>query len=627
MKNTIFSIIFLCIAGVLVTACKKTKTVPEAVDEQVEVITSLPYSEITLNDLNGFTTDGSNWLIVGKSLSDFTKKHDLQVEEGTGVLVNTNKEEKNLHLFSAFEHGDMELDIEFMMPKGSNSGIYFQSRYEIQLLDSWQVKNLSSQDCGSIYQRWDETKPEGEKGYEGHPPTENVTKAPGLWQHYYIKFRAPRFDANGEKIENARFEEVVHNGVKTHENVEVTGPTRSANAESNSEVAMAPLMIQGDHGPVAFRNINYKLYGSDKLTTSAVKYAYYEVEPPIALLPNFDSIPVIETGNTEIMDVDKLSKRRHGVAFQFTSDLNVPKTGEYLFHQYSDDGSKLYIDGKLIIDHDGRHGFEPKRGLIDLSEGTHQLQIDYFNNNWRKGMLLQYEGPGQEIQTLQGLQPYPTGQKKEQLFIDAEMSPEMIRSFVYYGDEKRTHAISVGDPQGVHYSYDLRSGTLLKIWKGGFADVTEMWEGRGIDQVLEPQSMFIKLPENIISAELPSKEDSYEGKISEVLKPMGYELNAENRPIFKFKIGESLIKDSYSPSNDARELTRSLQIKGKNSFYCRAGVGNYIQKVNKDYYIIDGDYYLKNKGKNEPFIREIDGKQELIYNLKEGAKIEYSMLW
>ncbi|MEO9513885.1 MAG: family 16 glycoside hydrolase [Flavobacteriaceae bacterium] len=626
MKNAIYKVIFFCIITFLVIGCKKTAP-PEIVEKSKEVISSLPFSKIDLTNLTAFKTKGSNWKIVGRSISDFTKKHDFQLEKGTGVLVNTGLEEENTHLFSAFDHGDMELDIEFMMPKGSNSGIYFQSRYEIQLLDSWKVEHVSSQDCGSIYQRWDETKPEGEKGYEGHPPTENASKAPGLWQHYHIKFRAPRFDANGTKIENARFEEVVHNGVKIHENVEVTGPTRSASAEFNAELALAPLMIQGDHGPVAFRNIKYKLYGSDSLTTTNVKYKYYEVKTPITQIPNMDSLQVIESGSTEIMDVNKLSKRRNGVALRFTSELNVTKPGDYLFHQYSDDGAKLYIDGALLVDNDGKHDFESKRGLINLSHGVHQLQIDYFNNNWGKGMELQYEGPEQELQTLQGLSPYPVVRKKEPLLVNIKDTPEMIRSFVYYGDEKRTHAISVGSPKGVHFSYDLKSGALLKAWKGGFADVTEMWRGRGIDQVLEPQQMSLELSENIIATELDSKKAPYPKTSASESIPKGYEINDAGYPIFKFNIGGTVVMDCYSPSEKGAQLHRTLKVKGKKTLYSRAGVGDYIQKVNQDYYLINGSYYLKNEGERKPFIREIEGKQELIYTLKEESKIEYSIVW
>lgn len=71
-------------------------------------------------------------------------------------------------------------------------------------------------------------------------------------------FRAPRFDANGKKTENAKFVKVVHNGQLVQENAEVTGPTRSAMKEYAPEEEMGPIRIQGDHGAVAFRAFKIK---------------------------------------------------------------------------------------------------------------------------------------------------------------------------------------------------------------------------------------------------------------------------------------------------------------------------------------------------------------------------------
>jgi hypothetical protein len=70
-----------------------------------------------------------------------------------------------------------------------------------------------------------------------------------------VVFRAPRFDQQGSKIGNARFVKVVLNGQIIHEDVEVTGPTRAATFENDPEAKKGPLMLQGDHGPVAYRNI------------------------------------------------------------------------------------------------------------------------------------------------------------------------------------------------------------------------------------------------------------------------------------------------------------------------------------------------------------------------------------
>jgi len=68
-----------------------------------------------------------------------------------------------------------------------------------------------------------------------------------------ISFQAPRFDGQGKKIENARILRIELNGVTIHEDVELSGPTRGA--MGNDEVTKGPLRIQGDHGPVAFRNV------------------------------------------------------------------------------------------------------------------------------------------------------------------------------------------------------------------------------------------------------------------------------------------------------------------------------------------------------------------------------------
>ena len=125
-------------------------------------------------------------------------------------------------------------------------------RYEVQIFDSWQKKpDYPGIECGGIYQRWDEKRTP--QGFEGHSPKSNVSLPPGQWQWFDVVFRAPRFDAQGNKIENAKFVKVYHNGILIHENVELTGPTRAGLYED--EQPAGPLMLQGDHGPVAYRNI------------------------------------------------------------------------------------------------------------------------------------------------------------------------------------------------------------------------------------------------------------------------------------------------------------------------------------------------------------------------------------
>lgn len=112
--------------------------------------------------------------------------------------------------------------------------------YEIQVLDSYGKPDdqLTQGDLGAIY--------------SAAAPKKNVAKKPGEWQKFLIDFQAPKFDGE-KKIANARFIKVVLNGSVLHENVEVKGPTPGG--LTGKEAATGPLMFQGDHGPVAYRNI------------------------------------------------------------------------------------------------------------------------------------------------------------------------------------------------------------------------------------------------------------------------------------------------------------------------------------------------------------------------------------
>ncbi|WP_157986686.1 3-keto-disaccharide hydrolase [Chitinophaga alhagiae] len=216
------------------------------------------WADISLNDLHAFADPGANWSIVAEAWGNYTRTGALEkIKEGKGVVINHPSEKARTPLVTKQHFGDIEISLEFMMAKGSNSGVYVQGKYEIQLADSWTKLMPASGDCGGVYQRWDRARPAGSKGYEGIPPLQNACRAPGLWQHLVIRFRAPRFNAQGEKTGNARFEEVYLNGVLVQSQVEVTGPTRSPST-SDKEVATGPLLLQGDHGKVAFRNIRYR---------------------------------------------------------------------------------------------------------------------------------------------------------------------------------------------------------------------------------------------------------------------------------------------------------------------------------------------------------------------------------
>jgi len=168
--------------------------------------------------------------------------------EPSGTMLN-GRAGRGVNLVTDEKFGDTELYLEFMLAKGSNSGVYLHGLYEVQIFDSFgSTEPVTSSDGGGIYHKWINNQ-----GVGGSAPSRNASRAPGQWQSYQIWFRAPRFDASGKKTENAKFLRVLYNGLSVQNNVECDGPTRAA--MNHPEAAANPIMLQGDHGPVAFRNI------------------------------------------------------------------------------------------------------------------------------------------------------------------------------------------------------------------------------------------------------------------------------------------------------------------------------------------------------------------------------------
>jgi len=108
-KYTLLLAILIALGG-----CKKE--VP--LRETVQSVSTLPMKNLYLNDLSNFHPPTSNWQLAGKVLSVYEVEQDITLKSGKGVLVNILEESGNENLFTSWDHGDLELDLEFMMPKG-----------------------------------------------------------------------------------------------------------------------------------------------------------------------------------------------------------------------------------------------------------------------------------------------------------------------------------------------------------------------------------------------------------------------------------------------------------------------------------------------------------------------------
>lgn len=188
----------------------------------------------------------------------------------------------------------------------------------------------------------------------GKAPLSNPAKAPGLWQKFKISFRAPRFDAAGNKIENARFVYVDLNGIRIHDNVEVPLPT--GGPIENNEKPTGPLMIQGDHGPVAIRNIRYTAVKPVSVTVRDVAYQTWYGN--YKLISDFVSLPAAASGKLTEVSCEVL-ENEDAYGSRYTGTITVSDDADYRFLLAYTGGARLTINNQQLINSQSGDGWWP----------------------------------------------------------------------------------------------------------------------------------------------------------------------------------------------------------------------------------------------------------------------------
>jgi hypothetical protein len=592
---------------------------------------SLPPETIPLDSPAAFKALSANWHLAGGIGGDPRHEKTLVGLPGTGVLVDNPTADAKGHLVTVWEHGDLDLDLDFLVPPGSNSGVYLMGRYEVQILDSWGVTDPKFSDVGGIYQRWDETRGAGHEGYEGHAPVTNAGRAPGLWQHLHIEFQAPRFDAAGKKTSNALFKRVLLNDFLVQENVEVTGPTRAA--AFTDEKPLGPLVIQGDHGPVAVRRIAYKKFDASlSLGVEALTYKIYAGE--FSKVGEYDSAKPKSEGTPAAFAGDAVDKGGK-FALVFSGKFVAPRDGAYEFTAVSDGPVQLLVDGHTALAAI-ESGGQPI--VITLAAGKHDFRLDYLHGGWRPPSLrLVAEGPGLAPQVVTAKSARKHEGSHPQIIEATGERIRVQRSFVPYDPRKRLYAINVGTPGHLNYAYDFETAAILRIWRGSFVDTEEMWDGRGEPQIAKPAGPAITLnaKPNIVLLEQAAYD--WPDAPETLWSSQGYTLEPNGQPVFHFKLATLTINDRIAPTADGHGLTRTLNLSGHNTdweTWVLLAESSAItpQPDGHGYIVGDREYYLDLPADSavHPFVRTHHGRQQLAVPVAGSAietPIVYTLVW
>ena len=247
MKKELLFIVFICFAVQrLLTAQVADQKASEKWDPKLTEAWEVVPKIITPGNGTSAPSDAIV-LFDGTNLNEFTHENGLPATWDVKDGAMTVKPASGA-IFTKKVFGDYQLHIEWRSPvvvKGEgqgrgNSGIFMQSRYEVQVLDCYNNITYPNGQAGSMYKQ--------------SVPLANACRPPGEWQTYDIVYTAPRFSVDGIKTVSGRIT-VIHNGVVIQNNTEIKGTSEYIGLPKNIAHGDGPLQLQ-DHGDlVSFRNI------------------------------------------------------------------------------------------------------------------------------------------------------------------------------------------------------------------------------------------------------------------------------------------------------------------------------------------------------------------------------------
>lgn len=548
------------------------------------------YSTLNLTDLTAFESSGIGWTIAGDLSIDPTSTTKPKTKPGTGILVGV----PGSPLSTKFKANDLRLFIEFVVAPGSEGAIILPGRQKIRISDSY--RQGASNTLTS--------------GYIGQFPTQNVAKAPGLWQTLEVNY-----DASVSQLPStARMNTLTLNGITILETVYL--PTAKAVGQAE------PIIFEVTRGTMGFKKIGYQLLAvGQPLTLNKLNYKVYGDKWDSKVYNKLD-----HEGSSEFLTQEVTNGMRE-FHLVYEGEILAKESGDYTFTGiYTGPAMSLEVDGQKVLDTGESTSQETHSGNINLSQGTHKLKLHYSRFPWRKPALgLRVEKSGVRPYDLHALSSLPEPEPKPFISVTPETQPEMVRSFVLLDGEKykRTHCISVGSPSGWSYTVDLNRGALLQAWRGQFANVSEMWYERGEPQLLFPAGLTVPVSGKSSIAILQNEKAPWPD--SSDVNFLGYKIDQQGFPGFRYQIASTEVSDHLSA--DKNGITRTFRYDGAaaKNLYSLIASGKQITKIQEGLYQVDNRYYVQIDKKKKVVLRQAGDTAELI--LPIDGTTSYNMFW
>lgn len=412
---------------------------------------------------------------------------------------------------------------------------------------------------------------------------------------------------------------------------------RDTGTPANQQMkAMSNLLVTEDD----MKNVAAYIRTLDTFKPADISNLSFKVyEGKWTALPDFNKIKHAKDGSLPggLMDI-KASEMKDNFAMLFEGDLQIPKDGQYTFYLSSDDGSKLYIDGKLLNENDGVH--PPNKVVnkkIKLKKGAVAIKVEYFEAGGGEELNVSWSGPGFKNKGLS-----TTGGKKSKKGFNGPPIPlepnkvvgeaKLFRNFIRGASSR---SIAVGYPEGTHIVFDATNLNLALMWKGKFLDAGAMWNGRGTGH-MDPQGDAVEIGKEPQVGVLASEESQFPDlsrNSNEVRKSdlrfRGYSLDSKRYPTFKYSLKDVHFEDFFKPIDASGSgIVRTVTANANNpeNLWFRVAVNSISESGGA--FIVDNKYKVVAEGAK---IRPYGKIQELIIPFKFSSnqatvKIQYLFL-
>ncbi len=274
-------------------------------------------------------------------------------------------------------------------------------------------------------------------------------------------------------------------------------------------------------------------------------------------LPDFESLKPLRSGMLAANELPSLesvgqhSGDRFGIVFD--GSLKVILKGRYTFYLDTDDGSRLLIDGKTVVEYDGVHpDGTPRSNSVDLEAGMHDLQLQYFEKGGGEVLLAGWSGPGFRLLPLTGgNKTIKTFQESDDYLLKTDDQPQVVR--VHMPDSS-PRSIAVGLIGGVNACFDAHSCYVRYGWTGAFLDVGPdrgygRSRGGGRARILGQRF-------GISGDEFPIRIGSEPAPAAEF---MGYR-RALSGPTFEFRLGGIRVSQTIETTQSSRGLQMTFRL-------------------------------------------------------------------